>query len=235
MLHCVIEIRSITASFRNPEFQNFHKSFRLPPPTTLIGLAGAAMGLSPKAAQDFFDLNPFRAGVTGRAEGMMRDLWKYDTMPGRSVITRELFANTHFWIAFGSPDEALVQQIKEAFKNPAYALTMGTSDSLAKVATVQLIEKEDEHNELEDALVEGDIVPLVLAQALKGGEFAFGVNDADPVASQLPIRFGYESDYGLRKVAERKLFSFVGPKVKFVDETFKGVKVDSVFIPTFDL
>lgn len=53
MLHCVIEIRSVTASFRNPEFQNFHKSFRLPPPTTLIGLAGAALGLSPKSAQDF--------------------------------------------------------------------------------------------------------------------------------------------------------------------------------------
>lgn len=235
MLFCALEIRSVTASFRNPEFQNFHKSFRLPPPTTLIGLAGAAMGLSPKAAQDFFDENPFRVGIAGKSKGMMRDLWKYDTMPGRSVITRELFANSQYWIAFGSPDHALVHRLKSAFESPVYALTMGTSDSLAKVIAPRLIEQEIEHNEIEDALVENDIVPLVLAQAMKGGEFSFGVNDADPVAYQLPVRFGYESDYGLRRVTERKLFSFVGPKVKFVDETFTGIMVDSVFIPTFDL
>jgi CRISPR-associated protein Cas5t len=235
MLFCAIEVRTVTASFRNPEFQNFHKSFRLPPPTTLMGLAGAALGLSPKAAQDFFDANPFRVGVRGRSEGMMRDLWKYDTLPGRSVITREMFANSCYYIAFGSHNDGLVHQLKSAFENPVFALTMGSSDSLAKVVAPRLIEQEIEHNEIEDALVENDIVPLVLAQAMKGGEFSFGFNDADPVAYQLPVRFGYESDYGTRRVVQRKLFSFVGPRVKFTDETFTGILVDSIFIPTFNL
>ena len=54
MPHCIIELVTQTATFRNPEFQNFHKSFLLRLLTTLMGLAGAAMGLSPKSAQDFF-------------------------------------------------------------------------------------------------------------------------------------------------------------------------------------
>ncbi|NJN33797.1 MAG: CRISPR-associated protein Cas5 [Saprospiraceae bacterium] len=51
---CLIQVQSQTATFRNPEFQNFHKSFALPPPTTIVGLAGAALGFDAKAAQDFF-------------------------------------------------------------------------------------------------------------------------------------------------------------------------------------
>ncbi|AXE21944.1 CRISPR-associated protein Cas5 (plasmid) [Runella rosea] len=235
MLHCVIEIRSVTASFRNPEFQNFHKSFRLPPPTTLIGLAGAALGLSPKSAQDFFEKDSFRAGVRGIASGMARDLWKYDTLPGRSVITREILMDTHYWIVFGCESQETIHQIKAAFDNPVFALTMGSSDSLAKIVKTELIESESESNELENALVEDDIIPLVLAQALKGGEFSFGVNDSDPIAYQLPTRFAYESDYGVRKIAARKLFSFIGPKVTFKDEVFRGVHFGDVFIPTFTL
>ena len=233
MLYCVIEVRTVTASFRNPEFQNFHKSFRLPPPTTLIGFAGAALGLSPKSSQDFFEKYTFRAGVTGVANGMARDLWKYDTLPGRSVITREILADTHYWITFGCENQEVIFQLKSAFESPTYALTLGSSDSLAKVVKVELIKSDTEYNELENTLVEEDIIPRVLAQAAKGGEFSFGLNDSDPIAYQLPTRFAYESEYGVRKVVVRKLFSFVGPKVKFIGETFKGVLYGNVFIPTF--
>jgi CRISPR-associated protein Cas5t len=235
MLHCVIKIRSVTGSYRNPEFQNFHKSFPLPPPTTLIGLAGAALGLSPKAAQDFFDTNTIRGGVSGQAKGMARDLWKYNTLPGSSVITREIYVNTHYWIAFGSHNHEMIQQLKSAFEDPVYALTMGTSDSIAKIVKVDIISTESESAELQNTMVENDIVQMMLNQAVKGGEFSFGVNDTDPVAYQLPTRFDYESAYGMRKVSARKLFSFIGPSVKFVDETFTGVRINTVFIPTFPL
>jgi len=49
MEYFVLEIITNTATFRNPDFQNFHKTLNLPPPPTLIGFAGAALGLSPKA------------------------------------------------------------------------------------------------------------------------------------------------------------------------------------------
>ncbi len=235
MLYCVIELKSETASFRNPDFQNFHKTYRLPPPTSLIGLAGAALGLSPKAAQDFFEQEVFLAGVKGYSKGIARDLWKYDTLPGRSVITREILAKLHYRIVFGCESTELVYKIQEAFKNPAYALTMGTSDSLAKVIGTSLIESDTVHSELENTWVENDIVPQILAQAVKGGSFSLGVNDTDPMVFNLPTRFSYESDYGVRRVVSRKVFSLVGPKVSFVDQSFKGILVDDIFIPTFEL
>ncbi|AQG80465.1 CRISPR-associated protein Cas5 [Spirosoma montaniterrae] len=237
MLCCTIELKSVTASFRNPEFQNFHKSFPLPPPTALIGLAGAALGYSPRQAQDFFDTNGFRAGVSGKGEGMTRDLWKYDrlTGTGSSIILRELYVNTHYRLVFGSENHAAVEQLRQAFDRPFYALTLGQSDSLAKVMQTTLTDAVTDGRTLENTLVEGDIVPAILEQVLYGGTFALSLSTSDPIAYQLPTRFQYKSDYGMRTVAKRKLFSFVGPKVTFQNQTFPGVQVGDVFVPLFAL
>ncbi|WP_077924402.1 CRISPR-associated protein Cas5 [Spirosoma sp. 209] len=237
MLCCTIEIKSITASFRNPEFQNFQKSFPLPPPTALIGLAGAALGFSPRQAQDFFDTNGFQAGVSGKGEGMARDLWKYDRLSGTgsSVIIRELYVTTHYQLVFGSENHAAVEQLKQAFDRPFYALTLGQSDSLAKVVHTELTDATVEGETLANTLVEGDIVPVILEQVLYGGTFALSLSTSDPIAYQLPTRFNYKSDYGMRTVAQRKLFSFVGPKVTFRSRTFPGVQVGDVFVPLFTL
>lgn len=237
MLCCTLELISVTASFRNPEFQNFHKSFPLPPPTALIGLAGAALGYSPRQAQEFLDTNGFLAGVSGKGEGMTRDLWKYDRLSGTgsSIILRELYVNTHYWLVFGSEKHAAVEQLKHAFDRPVYALTLGQSDSLAKVVRTTLTDTITDGQTLENTLVEGDIVPAILEQVLYGGTFSLSLSTADPIAYQLPTRFAYKSDYGMRTVAKRKLFSFVGPRVTLKNRTFSGVQIGDVFVPLFTL
>lgn len=248
MLVVLLPLRSVTASFRNPEFQNFHKSFPLPPPTTLIGLAGAALGLSAKAAQDFFDATPFRAGVCGTSGGMATDLWKYDTLESqkkgskkewRSVINREIYFQNRWWLAFGSDDHSAVERLYKAFQAPHYALTMGASDSLVCVESprVQLTEIVSTQASVANALVAGDIVQYVLDQAVAaGGSFSLNLSSADPVAYPLPVRFEYESDYGIRRVVKRQVFSFVGPKLQFEGLALEGVTAaDGTFIPLFDL
>ncbi len=70
-------------------------------------------------------------------------------------------------------------------------------------------------------LVEGDIVPLILEQAMLGGSFSLTISESDPVAHQLPTRFKYESDYGVRRVVSRKLFSFVGPERNLQESHFQ--------------
>lgn len=237
MLCCTIELKSVTASFRNPEFQNFHKSFPLPPPTALIGLLGAAMGFSPRMAQEFVETNGLQAGVSGKGEGMTRDLWKYDRLSGTgsSIILREMYVNNHYRLVFGSENHAAIEQLKQAFDSPVYALTLGQSDSLAKVLQTTLTEAITDGQTLENTLVEGDIVPAILEQVLYGGTFSLSISTADPVAYRLPTRFLYKSDYGMRTVARRELFSFVGPKVTFKNRTFSGVNVTGVFVPFFNL
>ncbi|SOD88399.1 CRISPR-associated protein Cas5 [Spirosoma fluviale] len=237
MLCCTIELKSVTASFRNPEFQNFHKSFPLPPPTALIGLVGAALGLPPRQTQDFLDTNGFKAGVSGKGHGMTQDLWKYDRLSGTgsSIILRELYVHNHYWLTFGSENHEAVEQLKQAFDSPFYALTLGQSDSLAKVVCTRLTDEIVDGQTLENTLVEGDIVPLILEQVLYGGTFSLSLSTADPIAYQLPTRFTYKSDYGMRTVSERKLFSFVGPRVTFQNRAFSGVQVGDVFVPLFTL
>lgn len=236
LLFCAVELRAQTASFRNPDFQNFQKTFPLPPPTTLIGLAGAALGLSPQAAQAFFEATSFRAGVRGQAQGLARDLWKYRTLPGRSVITRELYVAGHYQLVFGSTDHAAVQQLAAAFQTPVQALTLGPSDSLAKVVRTELLTGETEAHHCENTLLEGDVLADILAQAQWGGAFSLTVRDSDPLAYQLPTRFQYKSDYGVRAVVSRQLFSFVGAGgVRLPNRALLGVQWGEWFIPTFAL
>ncbi len=235
-LYCAVALRAQTASFRNPDFQNFQKTFPLPPPTTLMGLAGSALGLNPRAAQDFFVQGSFRAGVRGAGRGQARDLWKYRTLPGRSVITRELLVDTWFQVVLGSPDHAAVRQLAAALENPAQALTLGQSDSLAKVLRVELLTEETQSTSCSNALVEGDVLADVLAQAQWGKSFSLTVRDADPLAYQLPTRFQYKSDYGVRTVVQRRLFSFVGTGgLHLPNKPLRGVQWGVDFIPTFDL
>lgn len=235
-LYCAVALRAQTASFRNPDFQNFQKTFPLPPPTTVVGLAGAALGLSPQAAQAYFEQVHFRMGVRGGSRGQARDLWKYRTLPGRSVITRELLIDGWFQLVLGSTDHTLVRQLAAGLEAPVQALTLGQSDSLAKVVRVELLSGETKANRCTSALVEGDVLAEVLAQAKWGQGFSLTVRDSDPMTYQLPTRFQYKSDYGVRMVVQRRLFSFVGAAgVHLPTKPLRGVQWGPDFIPTFDL
>jgi len=120
----IVELFTETATFRNPEFQNFHKTLSLPPPTTLIGLAGAAMGYSPKASQEFFDENEFYFGVFGISSGKAKDTWKYtNKVKGTelynyhpdyfgSIIAKEILFSNKFVICFGTNNNNAFEVVK---------------------------------------------------------------------------------------------------------------------------
>ncbi|MDZ7899252.1 MAG: CRISPR-associated protein Cas5 [Arcicella sp.] len=92
MMHYIsFQMVSVTASYRNPDFQNFHKSYLLPPPTTIIGMVGAGIGLSPVASQQFFIDNEVYVSINGKSTGKANDLWKYNDFKNGSVIIRKIF------------------------------------------------------------------------------------------------------------------------------------------------
>lgn len=238
MKYLIVEIYTETATFRNPDFQNFHKTLLLPPPTTIIGLTGAAMGLTPKKSQDFFEKNEIKIGVYGKSLGITKDLWKYRDLSGeRSIIKKEILFKNTFVILFLSEKENVIEEIKEGFENPKYALTMGNSDSLAfiKNLIVENIDNISENNYLENCLVEGDIISEVVKNIGNGLELSI-YNTSDPITYDLPVKFLYESDYGMRSVIERKPYSFIakGKKMK-LNITKKGVKYKDIFIPLCSL
>ncbi|MEN0048027.1 MAG: CRISPR-associated protein Cas5 [Bacteroidota bacterium] len=233
MKYCIVEIKTQTATFRNPEFQNFHKTLLLPPPTTLVGLAGAALGLSPKAAQDFFEEDIFEFGVYGKTQGIAKDLWKYDDFKDRSIILKEILMKNSFILIYGCKDEVKITRLCNAFKHPVYALTLGNSDSLAKVSSeIKITDQVVRRKEIEYCILEGDIVSEVLQHASLHPEFSI-YTTSEPIALDIPTHFHYQDDYGVRTVVARKTLSFVGrPMTLNIDK--RGIIHDDVFIPVFN-
>jgi CRISPR-associated protein Cas5t len=233
MEYCIVKLNSQTASFRNPEFFNYHKSFLVPPPTTLIGMAGAALGLSPKAAQAFFDEDIFEMGAYALTEGVANDLWKYNDFALGSVIQREIMFKNKFIIIFGTENREKIKQLEEAFNYPMYCLTMGSSDSLAMIEGVFTTTEINHSYTVSHCLLEGNIVEEVINSAQNGLEFSI-YSTSDPIAYQLPVQFHYTKDYGMRKVNKRKEFSFIGEEM-VLNVSKKGIKVENTFVPLFSL
>lgn len=240
MIYLVVEFRTVTATFRDPEFQNFHKTLNLPPPTTLVGLAGAALGKSPKTAQEWFEKGDWHIGVSGTSEGYAKDLWKYQNKWdkelgewGKSVLLREILFDNHFFVVFGCPDKAQTQLLLDAFEFPKYALTFGSSDSLAKVVSTKLIEGTDDSRELSHCLTPGNVLNEVLDNASNGEEFSI-YSTSEPIAYDLPTRFQYESDYGIRRLVSRKTLSFIGEPMQ-LNFSVTGIRYKNKFIPVFPL
>jgi len=238
-----VEIVSETASFRNPEFQNYHKTLNLPPPSTIIGLAGAAMGLSALMAQHFFDDHEFEIGIVGHHEGKVKDTWKYnkrssamhlyDPLLDGSIVKREHLIKNLFFIVFASDNEISINKLKNSFENPIFALTMGNSDALAKIKAIHddLIIMED--NKVSNCLLAGDAIGEVLKQAGKNPVFSI-YQSSEPIKFDLPVRFNYKSDYGKRSIARVETFSFVTIEMQ-LNFNVRGVRCKNLFIPVFKL
>ncbi len=245
MKNFVVEIKSQTASFRNPDFQNFHKSLELPPPTTIIGLAGAALGLPPLQAQEFFEESEFTIGVHGKFNGKCSDTWKYDRRhskrglrydPGLdgSVIQKEFLIQNTFMIAFSTGDNKKLEKLYSAFESPVYALTMGNSDSLAFIKSIISDVDVSKSDQLKHCITEGDIIDEVMRLTPEKMEFSIYQSSSEPITYDLPIRFEYESDYGKRAVSAISTFSFVSEMMKLNFEV-EGLTYQDIFIPLFKL
>jgi len=238
MNYCVVELRTMTATFRNPEFQNFHKTLQLPPPTTLVGLAGAALGKSPKAAQEYFEHDNWHLGIWGTSEGYTKDLWKYRTLDSNpekasSIVLREILYDNRWVAVFGCEKKERVEEVMAAFGHPAFALTLGSSDSLAKVISAEIITETADSRRMGHCLVPGNVMANVQEHLFDGNDFSIYAT-SEPIAYDLPVRFQYESDYGVRRVVRRKTLSFIGEPMT-LNYPIAGIHYGERFIPVFPL
>ena len=243
MKNLVVEIFSQTASFRNPDFQNFHKSLDLPPPTTIVGLAGAALGLSPLQVQEFFEDNELKFGVYGLYSGKCSDTWKYNKgirdmrlyNPEKdgSIIQKEYLIHSRFIIAFSSESSEVISKLHEAFQNPKYALTMGNSDSLAFVKNIEFDLPTVLSKEVENCLLQGDVIDSVMRLASEKMEFSI-YHTSEPLTYDLPVKFHYADDYGKRTVSQVGTFSMIGKKMKLNYEV-EGLTYKNLFVPLIGL
>ncbi len=245
MIYLVIPLHSRTASFRDPDFQNFHRTLRLPPPATCIGIAGAALGLAAPDAQDFFTEGEWQIGIAGTSKGQANDLWKYDDFKSGSILIREHLYDNRFVLVFGHPDPSLINRLQAAFTRPHYALSCGNSDSICTVDIPRMYQTEqlDQASELINCYTEGDIIADVLSAVNPETTTSFSIRTTSlPVAQDLPVRFAYDKK-GIRMLRQRRLISYVEFPTK-LPEPISGIKFSphadsssppSLFVPLFPL
>ena len=199
-------------------------------------MAGAALGLSPKAAQEFF-AGESEFGVSGSYRGKCNDLWKYKKLKGKEfitdILTREIMFEGNYVLVFGNENADKIDQLRQAFEQPVYALTLGNSDGLAKVVATDVVNETIICEKLENCIVEGNLLQEVLTQS-SGLEFALH-DGTDPISYEVPVQFAYESDYGVRRVVRRKELSFVGPSLFVKGLSRKGIQYKNYQIPLFSI
>ena len=205
-----------TASFRIPESHTFQQTLPLPPITTLIGLVGAALGLSFEDAMRFRKENGLCLGVIGRHNGQIRDLWKYRKIKTGKVISdvllREYLVDFNMKLTIGSEDAGVLIQVREGFLNPHYALTAGTSDDLLKICRVGGLEELGKglFSEFQNTVLAGDHAGTYDPMFdLKNTPITETI--CAPQVFLLPTAFSFIGNE--RRISRREHFTFVGSPI----------------------
>ncbi len=73
----IILFHAMTASFRDPNTHLYQETMPMPPPTTIVGICGAALGLEFKDAMEYFKTNEIAVGCRAKSQGFGKDLWNY--------------------------------------------------------------------------------------------------------------------------------------------------------------
>ncbi len=146
-----VEIQAAVASFRLPTEVNYQRSLPAPPPTTLIGLAGAAMGAGEEELWDggergaAFPWHRLLVSVLiDHQPGVAVDLWqlrKFDREKKsctRSPYPRELLFGPRYTAIYGGLDRCDLERLQDAFRSPRYALCLGRADDLARVVSCRI-------------------------------------------------------------------------------------------------
>lgn len=218
-----VELSSETASFRDPGGQLYHATLPLPPVSTIIGIAGAAMGVPFQQAWELFKENDIHVGVKdisvskrGASSGRGLDLWKYQKIVSNEVrsdvLKREFLFRPSYLLCYGGQDKGVIEQIRLSFQSPAWALSLGTSDDIASFKTPTGVESVREVNggsvELSCCLIPGD----------QSGNYSFDWEVIRkthmpklmelPLVKHLPVAFVFGS-YGERKAFAYRPFTFL--------------------------
>lgn len=206
-----------TASFRIPESHTFQQTLPLPPITTLIGLVGAALGLSFEDAMRFREENGLSLGVIGRHQGEIRDLWKYHKIKTEEVISdvllREYLVDFKMKLSVGVKDVEIASRVRDSFLNPYYALTLGNSDDLLKICKVGQIEEIEDSlsSEFQNTVLPGDHTG-VYEPMLDLENTPITETVRAPQVFLLPTAFRFKGNE--RRVSQREHFTFVGSPIQ---------------------
>lgn len=161
----------------------------MPPPTTLLGIAGAALGLSDwDLWAENSTLRRAKVAVWMDAEpGRTRDMWTLLKIKGskmeRSPYMRELLFSVRYTLLYGG-DEVFLRQMEQAFRDPVYPLSLGREDELLLVEEIGVNVATEGEPYFRGTVLPGDVRQMRVRPLLRPG-----IRFEPPVVETLPLSF----------------------------------------------
>ncbi len=151
------EITAYTASFRTPGMMGYQTTLEIPPPSTILGLLSAAVGVDVTPAD--IEWMAYRFTSTARAVDLEKIIVYTEKGPFvdpklggiNTVPIKREFLYAPKLVLYIPPG-----RFEEALRRPRFPICLGRSQD---VATVELL-KNTELHEVDEAEVEGVLIPF---------------------------------------------------------------------------
>lgn len=204
-----IAAKAPVVSFRRPLDHNYQRTLPMPPPTTLIGLAGAALGLPDYEL--WGENSPLKnlkvAVLMDSYPGRSRDMWTLLKIKGnkmeRSPYMRELLFFGYYTIFYGG-EETLLEQLKRAFVDPVFPLSLGREDELIIIDEISIEGVNEGNPHFNGTVIPGDIRKMRIKPVLSPG-----VSAEPPVVETLPLSFDIDEKRRIRHPHNPVILSFL--------------------------
>lgn len=221
--------KGLINSFRLPEFHTYHKTLPLPPKTTVAGMIGAALGLSPEEVNDqWLRSDRFQVGVRGRFKSLISDLWQYRKYTTKgikaykdgkaelpwftSVTTRELLYELSFDLYFFCVESQDYDLLSNYFKNPKWALSLGREDEVVHISKIEKVTVLESNNvsSWSNTILPFNIHKRRTQLGTKDLSAFSGTNllAYAPSVVSLPVEFEYKA--GVRTPSRYVTYTFLG-------------------------
>jgi len=210
----IVTLFAKTASFRDPGTQLYHETLPLPTPTSIVGIAGAALGISFEKALCFMKSNNIMVGCNGRSEGKGKDLWNYFKIKSgdntHAIVIRNFLYNLKVDLFFASKEKYAIEKLYNAFKNPVYAITLGNSDEIARIDSIEIVEilGTKSGKILSNIWLPGDYSRKMKFDWERVRNTKLNISIKPPIVKKLPIDFEYDSN-GARKGSKYMDITFI--------------------------
>jgi CRISPR-associated Cas5-like protein len=136
----IIDFSAPMACFRIPLHHNYHRSFPLPPPTCVLGMLGAALGLDEGGIDQWLRRAKPRLGIGGKHNGGGNELMtirkvssggKIKPNEYSTILLRELRVDLVCRIVVACATVEEDRALYEAVNAPRYPISAGPADLLA--------------------------------------------------------------------------------------------------------
>ncbi len=173
-----IKIKTISAftSFKWQKDQRYHRTYELPPKTTLFGFIGSALGLKEEEIYHRWQwvdnseplFNRINVAVLiDDIEGRIKETWTtIKNVPAHkrivsTPIVREQLFRARYFIYVRAESNSLLNYIKNKVETPIFPLSLGRDDELVRVKSVNIVSLTDPKSPI---MLYGILLPFNIAK-----------------------------------------------------------------------